>query len=117
MRRDIDLSFFKRELEKRRAAILALADERKEAAGTVELDQSRLGRLSRMDALQQQAMARATRQRSAMELQRIESALARIRSGDYGYCAECGEEIAERRLRIDPSALICIVCAQAAEGR
>ena len=115
MRDDIDLEYFQSLLEQRRDDILARQDGQQAAAGTVELDQSRVGRLSRMDALQQQAMARATNQRSAVELQRIEAALVRIRTGDYGYCLKCGEDIAQKRLNVDPGALTCITCAGLAE--
>ena len=115
MRDDIDLEYFRGQLEKRRDDILARRDGQQEAAGTVELDLARVGRLSRVDALQQQAMARATNQRSAAELQRIETALVRIRTGDYGYCLKCGEDIAEKRLEVDPGALTCITCAGLAE--
>jgi DnaK suppressor protein len=115
MRVDIDLEYFTSLLEQRRDDILARQDGQQEAAGTVELDQSRVGRLSRMDALQQQAMARATHQRSALELQRIEAALVRIRTGDYGCCLKCGEDIAKKRLQADPGALSCITCAGLAE--
>jgi DnaK suppressor protein len=115
LRDDIDLEYFQRLLEQRRDDILARQDGQQEAAGTVELDQARVGRLSRMDALQQQAMARATRQRSALELQRIEAALVRIRTGDFGYCLKCGEDIAEKRLKFDPGVLNCITCAGLAE--
>lgn len=117
MRDDIDLEYFQSLLEQRRDDILARQDGQEEAAGTVELDQSRVGRLSRMDALQQQAMARATNQRSAVELQRIEAALVRIRTGDYGYCLKCGEDVAEKRLKVDPGALTCITCAGLAERK
>jgi DnaK suppressor protein len=111
LRNDIDLEYFQSLLKQRRDDILARLDSQQEAAGTVELDQARVGRLSRMDALQQQAMARATTQRSAVELQRIETALVRIRTGDYGYCLKCGEDIAQKRLKVDPGALTCITCA------
>lgn len=111
LRDDIDLVYFQSLLEQRQDDILVRQDGQREAAGTVELDQSRVGRLSRMDALQQQAMARATNQRSALELQRLEAALVRIRTGDYGYCLKCGEDIAEKRLKADPGALTCITCA------
>ena len=83
----------------------------REAASTVELDQTRVGRLSRMDALQGQAMSKATRQRRETELRRIAVALKRIESGDYGYCLECDEEIAPERLDIEPAAPLCINCA------
>lgn len=77
----------------------------------IELDQQTVGRLSRMDALQVQAMAMETSRRRANELRRINAALARIDEGEFGYCLECGEEIAERRLELDPAAPLCITCA------
>jgi len=83
------------------------------AAGqkTVELDQTSVGRLSRMDAMQGQAMAKATGARRVQRRQRIAAALARIDAGDFGYCMECGEEIAPARLELDPTVPTCINCA------
>lgn len=81
---------------------------------TVPLDQQSVGRLSRMDALQQQAMARATATRRAQMRQRINAALARLDEGEYGYCLGCGEEIAVKRLELDPTASTCISCARGA---
>ncbi|MEM7779577.1 MAG: TraR/DksA C4-type zinc finger protein [Pseudomonadota bacterium] len=78
---------------------------------TVTLQQDSVGRLSRMDALQQQAMAQATERRRAAERQRIKAAFQRIEDGEWGYCVTCGEEIAEARLRNDPSVAVCIGCA------
>ena len=78
---------------------------------TVELDQQSVGRLSRMDALQRQAMAEASERSRAIELQKINAALRRIEEGEDGYCMECGEEIAAKRLEIDPAASHCIRCA------
>ncbi|GGC99960.1 TraR/DksA family transcriptional regulator [Halopseudomonas salina] len=77
----------------------------------VELDQARVGRLSRMDAMQQQAMLDATKIRNQQELKRLVRALARVESDDFGYCEECGEPIAAGRLRIDPAAHLCVECA------
>ena len=77
----------------------------------VELDQQSVGRLSRMDALQVQAMAMETSRRRAGELKRIAAALTRMQAGEYGYCVECGEEIAVRRLELDPATPLCIHCA------
>ena len=101
-----------------RTALLArqaeLADEdaaNADARDTVELQQDSVGRLSRMDALQQQAMAQATERRRAAEGLRIKAALERIDDGEWGYCLSCGEEIAEARLRHDPSIPTCIKCA------
>ena len=78
---------------------------------TVELDQQAVGRLSRMDALQNQAMARATGARRKTERARLQAALARLDEGEFGYCEDCGEEIAPGRLRLDPAATRCVSCA------
>ena len=90
------------------------AEDAAGAAGqkTVELDQQAVGRLSRMDALQNQAMAQAQARRRAVERQRIKAALARLAEGEYGYCTECGEEIATARLSADPTTPRCISCTR-----
>jgi DnaK suppressor protein len=88
-----------------------------EAASRVELDQSRIGRLSRMDALQAQAMSQESNRRRDEELRRIASALQRMEAGEYGYCQGCGELIARGRLEADPTASLCIRCASKAESR
>lgn len=117
MRDDLDLDEFKRLLEERLAVIQAGREAQRREGGPVELDQTRVGRLSRMDALQQQSMAQASARRTELERQRIHKALSRFRSGDYGYCVTCDDEIDEKRLRVDPATLVCIECARAAEGR
>lgn len=81
-------------------------------AAPVTLDQESVGRLSRMDALQVQAMALAGQRRRLAERNQIMAALARIENGEYGWCVICGEEIAEARLRNNPSATKCIDCAK-----
>jgi len=78
---------------------------------TVELDQQSVGRLSRMDALQQQAMSKATQVRRSQMKSRILTALARMDADEYGYCLSCGEEIAQKRLELDPTHATCISCA------
>ena len=117
MRNDIDFKYFKKHLKERLAAITAEQERQKEESAPVELDQARVGRLSRMDAMQQQAMSQAVARLTDQERQRIQSALGRIESGDYGYCIICDEEIAEGRLRFDSSVLMCISCAQAEDER
>ncbi len=112
MRNDIDLQYFKKRLEERLEEIIAAQESRKKEVAPVELDQTRVGRLTRMDAMQQQAMSQAAARLADLELQRIQSALGRMQSGDYGYCIICDEEIAEGRLRFDPSILTCISCAK-----
>lgn len=78
---------------------------------TVELDQQAVGRLSRMDALQNQAMARAGQARREAQRKRLEAALSRIDEGEFGYCEDCGEAIAVGRLEFDPSITRCVSCA------
>ena len=66
----------------------------------VTLDQQAVGRLSRMDALQNQAMAQAQARRREAERVRIRAALKRIEEGEYGFCTDCGEEIEAKRLAL-----------------
>ena len=77
----------------------------------VTLDQDSVGRLSRIDAMQVQAMALAVERRRQSEKQRIEAALKRLDEGDWGDCLACGDEIAAARLEHDPSVTQCIRCA------
>ena len=86
-----------------------------ESRGPVTLQQDSVGRLSRMDAMQQQAMALAVEKRRQAERARIVAALARVDEGEWGYCLTCGDEIAEKRLQHDPSASQCIKCASGAD--
>jgi len=108
----MDTAYYRQLLLDKQAQLQATAEVSDAATATVELDQSRVGRLSRMDALQGQAMSQATQQRRAEELLRIKAALKRIDEGEYGYCLECGEEIAEGRLKIKPAVAKCIACAE-----
>ena len=81
------------------------------AASVVELDQTKVGRLSRMDAVQAQEMSLETNRRREIELQRIATALQRVAQDEYGVCLRCGEDIAKQRLEVDPAATVCIDCA------
>ena len=78
---------------------------------TVELQQDSVGRLSRMDAMQQQAMAQATARRRVAKRARIAAALERMDEGEWGWCTVCGNEIAAKRLQHDPSVAKCVECA------
>ena len=93
-------------------AVQAVGDE---AADIVELDQTRVGRLSRMDAMQSQAMSKASLARRQVQRAMIEAALLRLSDGVYGHCLQCDESIAPARLEFDPAATLCIQCAEARE--
>ena len=105
------LDQYRHALLRLQAELQALQETSREAGETVELDQTKVGRLSRMDAMQAQQMALETERRRQQQLQKIEGALRRIESGDFGYCFVCGEEIDARRLTIDPTVSRCMVCA------
>lgn len=99
-------------LEARRAELLSLAETTAGDDAPVELDQQRVGRLSRMDALQGQAMAQETARRREIDMQRIDAALARLDAGSYGYCARCDEPVEPARLALDPATPLCVECAR-----
>ena len=98
-------------LEKRRAELTDLSQSTERDRAPVELDQTRMGRLSRMDAMQGQEMAKAQYVRRTQELQRLETALHRLDDDSYGLCLRCCDEIAHGRLRADPATPLCIACA------
>ncbi len=94
-----------------------MAMDREDALGaddqkTVTLDQQSVGRLSRMDAMQRQAMAQALARRRVARRQRILAALKRIAEEEFGYCQECGDDIAPARLTLDPTVTLCLTCAK-----
>jgi len=98
-------------LEALKAELIALSQSGNEDRKPVVLDQQSVGRLSRLDSMQVQAMAKAAESRRAMEIRRIEAALKRIDGEEYGWCVECGDEIAPKRLESDPAAPRCTGCA------
>jgi len=87
-----------------------------DATRPVTLDQQSVGRVSRIDAIQQQQMAIASQQQAAQISKRIELALQRIDNGEYGYCLQCGEPIAFARLQAQPFASLCLDCQSASES-
>lgn len=107
----IDPAEFKDLLLARQRELSDLRAQSEDARAVVTLDQQSVGRLSRMDALQGQAMAQEQDRRREAELARVEAALKRVASGDYGFCISCDEPIAEKRLRLDPAVPTCIDCA------
>jgi DnaK suppressor protein len=99
-----------------RAELEGIEQSGAEASAVVELDQAKVGRLSRMDAMRAQAMAQASQQRREQTLRRIDAALQRLDDEEFGYCVECGELINPKRLEFDPTVELCIDCASKAEN-
>ena len=110
-RKKPNLKKIKEALLKERAELMEISASAAEERRPVELDQQSVGRLSRMDAMQVQAMAQAVEARRKGRLQLIEAALRRLAEDEYGYCTECGEEIPAARLAIDPTLARCVDCA------
>ena len=90
---NLRLEDYKNTLLAIRSELEQLNSDSKNAADTVALDQSKVGRLSRMDAMQAQQMAQETARRRQLQLLKIDSALRRIDAGDYGLCYKCDEPI------------------------
>ena len=112
----MDHNAIKSKLLSEREALNAVIATSQQASQPVELDQSRVGRLSRMDAMQAQAMSLETKRRREIQLTRIDSALQRLANDEFGDCVRCGEAIESKRLDFDPSVLVCIECATEEDG-
>lgn len=106
-----NLAEIKKALRAHRNEIQAARESTLDQRTPYELDQTKVGRLSRMDALQSQAMSVALDERRHVELRRIDAALQRMDSDDFGFCLTCGEEIELKRLELDPAAAQCATCA------
>ncbi len=94
------------------AELTALSDLSADGRAPVELDQQSVGRLSRMDAMQQQHMDLAREERRQMRLKVLAAALARLLGEEYGACLVCGDDIPYNRLKADPAATRCIDCVR-----
>lgn len=92
-----------------RAELKQLLDDSRESSKAVDLDQP-IGRLSRMDALQQQAMAKANRVGTQRRVKLIEAAMMAIKQERYGECRRCEEPIGYPRLKARPETPFCLEC-------
>ncbi len=106
---------FKALIEARKQAIFDTKARFSVNTETVELDQSKVGRLSRMDAMQIQEMSLEAERRQNRELTALDHALKRIENQNYGICSKCDEDINPKRLEVDPVTLLCINCANKLE--
>lgn len=109
---EVDIPEIRQKLLALEAALKEESTESASSRETVVLDQTSVGRLSRMDALQGQAMAQAEEQRRQLTLKRISGALQRINQEVFGECIECGEWVGAKRLTSNPVVLKCIECAE-----
>jgi DnaK suppressor protein len=103
---------FRPRLEQELAEIDKLDQENAAWSAPVELDQQSVGRVSRIDAMQMQAMSQAVQRRRTARRVAIQQALKRIEEGEFGFCVDCGEPIAPGRLDVDPTFAACVRCAR-----
>ena len=82
-----------------------------EALKPVKLDQTAVGRLSRIDTLQNQGLTRNLREREEAKLGQIATAFQRLEAGTYGVCVECGGDIPFGRLEVFPETPTCTPCS------
>ena len=107
---DVQRTELRQELERQLGKLEKSMTMTDEALKPVELDQAAVGRLSRMDSLQNQSMAKGLRERETLRLALIQEALRRLDSGAYGTCAECGGQIPFERLFVFPESATCKSC-------
>lgn len=113
----IDLEVFRSQLQHELQKLAADLAEAERAAQTVKLDQASVGRLSRMDAMQQQAMAQGLREHIQRRQRQVQAAMARIESGTYGRCCGCETPLSAQRLERDPAVVFCADCLAERERR
>ncbi len=106
-----DLESFREQLLHMRTELEELDEAERESTAPVKLDQTSVGRVSRMDAMQSQQMAKELGRRRQNALVKVEEALYRMETGEYGYCLACNADIDPRRLAADPTNSLCIRCA------
>ena len=108
---EIDFKHFRHILVKLRDDLMEAEKSGSDEAGTIELDQTRIGRLTRMDAIQSQQMALEAQRRRKILIRRIDAAWQRLESGEFGICTYCEERIESKRLEFDPTTVFCSECA------
>ena len=105
-----DLAHFKTQFTALAEQIQATLAQTEASEASIAPDNA-IGRLTRMEAIQAQAMSAAGRHRLKKRLAQVERALEQIEKGDYGTCVRCGEAIPRGRLEIMPEARLCVTCA------
>ena len=104
-------------LNQQKLDLQRLLQDSQQNSAPVTLDQQSVGRVSRIDAIQQQQMAVANRDQASTILKQISESLIRVENDEYGYCLECGEPIAYTRLQVQPYAANCVGCQESLEQR
>ena len=109
------IKYLSQQLKLKAIELEAQLEDSRQNAEPVTLDQQSVGRVSRIDAIQQQQMAMANREQSILLQKRVSAALRRVESGEYGFCLQCGEPIRFARLEAQPFTPLCLDCQSATE--
>jgi DnaK suppressor protein len=112
----MDTGVFEKRLRAELDTVVAALVQAADSASPVELDQSSVGRVSRIDAIQQQAMAIGFQNRLQLRKRKLEAALNRIAAERFGICCECQDELEIERLEADPATVFCAACASQRES-
>ena len=109
------ITYLSKQLKLKAAELDAQLEQSRQNAEPVTLDQQSVGRVSRIDAIQQQQMAVANREQSILLRKRVSAALRRVESDTYGFCLQCDEPIGFARLEAQPFTPRCLECQSAIE--
>jgi DnaK suppressor protein len=113
---EVGITNFKQQLESQKKNLQIQLQQSDDSTKPVTLDQQSVGRVSRIDAIQQQQMASANKDHTIALLKQVDAALKRIKSDSYGLCLVCDEPIALPRLQAQPHAANCITCQSKQES-
>ena len=103
-------AIYRKQLEESLVEIEQYLQKTEESAEAVSPDKG-LGRLSRMEAMQDQQLILEARRRKKMQKIAVQAALQRIENGQFGTCIFCGNAIALDQLEVAPESSTCVNCS------
>ena len=100
----------KEALEQKRFKLVKAIEELKELVRP-EAPDSAIGRVSRMDAINNRSINEAGLRKKKLQLSKIDEALKLVDSPDFGKCIKCGKIIQPARILVMPESKVCVNCA------
>ena len=94
-------------IEAQKTLIASLAETSKPVA-----PDNAIGRLSRMEALNDRAVSEASLNAARHKLSRLENALGKVDQSDFGICVTCDTPIPPGRILLMPEAIRCVPCSE-----
>jgi len=71
-----------------------------------------IGRITRMDAINNKSVAEAALRSAVLKLNRLKDVFGKLQHSDFGICRKCGEQIPIQRILLVPQVPFCVHCAQ-----